>query len=97
MKVTSNWTSGYTAEVTITNSGTTAINGWTLDFDLPATIVNIWNGEISKKTGNRYTIRNLSYNGTIQPGQSVTFGFQATGTGSAARTISNVLLNGRSV
>ncbi len=97
LKVTSDWTSGYTAEVTITNSGTTAINGWTLEFDLPATIVNIWNGEISKKSGNRYTIRNLAYNGTIQPGQSVTFGFQASGTGSAARTISNVVLNGRSV
>ena len=97
MKIASDWGSGYTAEITITNNGATAINGWTLEFDLPATIVNIWNGEITKKVGNRVTIRNMSYNSNIQPGQSVTFGFQASGTGSAARTLSNIVLNGRAV
>ncbi len=97
MKVVSDWTSGYTAEITITNRGTTALAGWVLEFDLPATIVNIWNGEITRRSGNRFTVRNMSYNGTIQPGQSVTFGFQGTGTGAAARTISNIVLNGNSV
>jgi len=97
MRVVSGWTSGYTAEITITNRGTTAMTGWTLEFDLPATIVNIWNGEITRRSGNRFTIRNMSYNGNIQPGQSVTFGFQASGSGALARTISNVVLNGRSV
>jgi chitinase len=90
-----NWGSGFVADVTITNTGTTAINGWTLEFDAPFTITNIWNGKATR-SGSRHTIRNESWNGTILPGQSITLGFQATPGGSSTG-ITNVRLNGQPV
>jgi aryl-phospho-beta-D-glucosidase BglC (GH1 family) len=96
-EIVNDWSNGFVGEITITNTGLMPMNGWTLEFDLPATIVNIWNGEITQKSGNRYTIRNMSYNGTIQPGQSIKFGFQANATGAAGRIMNNVSINGRPV
>jgi aryl-phospho-beta-D-glucosidase BglC (GH1 family) len=85
------WGSGAVMDVKIKNTGTTPINGWTLEFDLAADITNIWNAEIVSHVGTRYVIRMASWNGTIAPGGEVTFGFQATGLG---RTATNVKLNG---
>lgn len=73
------WGTGFVADITIRNTGTTAMNGWTLEFDLAANITNLWSGVIVSRVGNRYVIRNESYNGTIPPGGSITFGFQAAG------------------
>jgi aryl-phospho-beta-D-glucosidase BglC (GH1 family) len=90
------WGSGFVAEMTIKNTGTTAMNGWTLEFDLAADITNIWNAEIVSRVGNHYVIRAASWNGTIPPGGSVSFGFQGTpGLGSTLPT--NVMLNGAPV
>nr|MDT0659771.1 PHB depolymerase family esterase [Micromonospora sp. DSM 115978] len=80
------WNSGLTAAVTITNSNTTSINGWSLAFTLPAgqTITNGWNASYSPSSG-AVTARNVSYNGTIGPNASVQIGFQATHTGNTGR------------
>src|SRR5690606_270039 len=50
-----------------------------------------WNSNITGS--NPYTATNLSWNGNIAPGQSVSFGFQGTKTGGSAErpTISGVL------
>jgi hypothetical protein len=96
LKINDDWGTGYVAEITITNNGTSAINGWVLAFDLPAGIVSLWNGEIVSRVGNRYTVRHRSYNAAIAPGQSITLGFQATPTG-PGRSLSNVVFNGAPV
>ena len=77
------WQGGFTANVTIANTGTTAINGWTLAFTFPGDqkITNAWNG-VESQSGEAVTITNESYNGAIPAGSSTTLGFQGTWTNS---------------
>ncbi|MBO0780729.1 MAG: cellulose-binding domain-containing protein [Ktedonobacteraceae bacterium] len=77
------WPGGFTANLTITNTGSTAINGWTLTFTFPGTqqITQIWNGAYSQQGAN-VTITNVSYNGSIPPGSSVWPGFNGSWSGS---------------
>ncbi|MEO3929597.1 PHB depolymerase family esterase [Micromonosporaceae bacterium B7E4] len=88
------WNAGLTAAISITNRGTSAVNGWTLSFTLPAgqTITSGWNASYSPASG-AVTARNASYNGTIAPNASVGIGFQASHTGNTGRPAS-VSLNG---
>ncbi|WP_433090141.1 cellulose binding domain-containing protein [Dactylosporangium sp. CA-052675] len=81
----STWNNGFTAAISITNTGTSAINGWTLGFTLPAgqSITSGWNATFSPASG-QVSARNVSYNGTLAPGASVDIGFQATHTGNTA-------------
>jgi len=71
--VTNQWNGGFGASLAITNTGTTAISGWNLTFTFAngQTITQLWNGTYTQSGGN-VTITNVSYNGVISPGQSVT-------------------------
>jgi cellulase/cellobiase CelA1 len=75
----SSWNNGFVANVTITNRGSSAWNGWNLGwaFDHNQTITNLWNG-ILTQSGQNVLIRNLAYNGQVAPGASVAIGFQAS-------------------
>ncbi|HEY1176868.1 MAG TPA: PHB depolymerase family esterase [Phytomonospora sp.] len=76
------WNTGLTANITITNTGTAAVNGWSLVFTLPSgqVITSGWNASYSPASG-QVTARNASYNAGIPPGASVGIGFQAAHTG----------------
>ena len=91
--VSDNWGSGFTGAVTVT-AGSSGLNGWTVEFDTPAQIGNIWNAEIVSRTGNHYVVRNVSYNAKVTAGQTVSFGFQAT-PGGASATATNFAVNGQ--
>ncbi|MEU2731865.1 PHB depolymerase family esterase [Streptomyces griseoviridis] len=82
---TSAWNTGLTATVTLTNTGTTAIDGWRLAFTLPSgqTVTNGWNATIAPSSG-AVTATNVAYNGAVAPNASVSFGYQATHTGNSA-------------
>ncbi|NJQ01721.1 cellulose binding domain-containing protein [Streptomyces zingiberis] len=86
------WNSGLTAELTITNTGTTAINGWSLTFTLPGgqTITSGWNASYSPSSG-QVTARNVAHNATIAPGASVGIGYQANHNGNTAKSASFAL------
>ncbi|PZG00820.1 cellulose-binding protein [Micromonospora endophytica] len=88
------WNNGLTEDITVTNTGSSAINGWSLVFTLPGgqTITGGWNASYSPTSG-QVTARNVSYNGSIAPGASVGIGFQATHTGNSGRP-SSFSLNG---
>ncbi|MFF0721670.1 PHB depolymerase family esterase [Verrucosispora sp. NA02020] len=79
------WNTGLTASVTITNTGPTTVNGWSLAFTLPGgqSITGGWNATYAPTSG-AVTARNAAYNGTIAPNASVTIGFQATHGGNTA-------------
>jgi glucuronoarabinoxylan endo-1,4-beta-xylanase len=81
----SQWTGGFVAGVTITNTGSSAISGWTLKFTFPGDqkITNAWNG-LQTQSGEAVSITNESYNGTIAPGANTSLGFQGTWTSSDA-------------
>jgi poly(hydroxyalkanoate) depolymerase family esterase len=76
------WNTGLTSSITIANTGSTPISGWSLAFTLPAgqTITSGWNAGYAP-SGGAVTATNVSYNGSIAPGASVGIGFQATHTG----------------
>ncbi|UBU11027.1 extracellular catalytic domain type 1 short-chain-length polyhydroxyalkanoate depolymerase [Nonomuraea gerenzanensis] len=73
------WNTGFTAAVTVANTSTTQLSSWSLAFTLPAgqTVTSAWNASVSPSSG-QVTARNVSYNATIAPGASASFGFQAT-------------------
>jgi len=88
------WNTGLTSSITIGNSGTTAIDGWSLVFTLPGgqTVTSGWNADYSAAAG-QVTARNVSHNATIAPGASIDIGFQAAHTGNTA-TPTSFTLNG---
>ena len=90
--MTSSWGTGFVAEVTIRNTGTTPLTNWVLEFDVPFSIVDLWNAELLSRAGTRYKLRAKSYNAAIPPGGSITFGFRADG--ALGNGLTNVLLNG---
>jgi endo-1,4-beta-xylanase len=75
----SEWPGNFTAQVVIQNTGTSAINGWSLTFTFPGDqkVTANFNGGFSM-SGENATLTNASYNGTIAPGSSITDGFQGT-------------------
>ncbi|WP_182904212.1 endo-1,4-beta-xylanase [Microbispora sp. H10830] len=74
------WPGGFQSEVTV-RAGSSAVNGWTVKWTWPGgqTISSLWNGTQSV-SGSSVTVRNASYNGSIEAGASTTFGFTANGT-----------------
>jgi endo-1,4-beta-xylanase len=88
------WNTGLTDSITITNTGTTAVNGWTLTFALASgqTITGGWGATYSPTSG-QVTATNAGYNGAIPPGGSTTIGFQASHNGNNAAP-SGFRLNG---
>ena len=62
-------------EIVITNNGDT-VNSWTAKVTVPGNTKQMsqWNG-IFSISGNTMTVKNESYNGTIEKGKSVSFGF----------------------
>ncbi|MGV9904120.1 glycoside hydrolase family 48 protein [Streptomyces sp. NPDC003388] len=79
---TNDWGSGFTADLTITNRGTAAIDGWTLTYGYSGNqkLSNGWNGNWSQ-SGQTVTVKNASYNGTIAAGAAVSTGAQFTYSG----------------
>jgi endo-1,4-beta-xylanase len=76
--VTNEWNTGYTANIRITNTGSSMVSSWSLSWRYAdaTRITNSWNGNVTGS--NPYSANNLSWNSNIAPGQYVEFGFQAT-------------------
>lgn len=62
-------------EIVITNNGDT-VNSWAAKVTVPGNtkLMSQWNG-IFSISGNTMTVKNENYNGTIEKGKSVSFGF----------------------
>ncbi|MGI5240621.1 GH12 family glycosyl hydrolase domain-containing protein [Dactylosporangium sp. CA-139066] len=75
----SEWPGGFTGNVTVTNTGTSPINGWSLGFSFPGDqhITNAWSATVSQ-SGSAVTATNVGYNAQIPPGGNTSFGFQGT-------------------
>jgi endo-1,4-beta-xylanase len=77
----SEWQGGFVANVTINNTGTTTINGWTVTFTFPGDQkeTSAWNAAVTQSGANVSAV-NLSYDATIAPGGNTSFGMQGTWT-----------------
>jgi len=88
------WSNGFVANLTVANTGSSAVNGWALDFTLPSgqAITNSWGATLTGSSG-AVTARNLAWNGSLPVNGSKTFGFQGTYSGTFAAP-STFTLNG---
>lgn len=79
---TNDWGSGFTAELTVTNRGTDALDGWTLTYGYGGnqTLTSGWNG-VWAQSGKTVTVKNASHNGKIAPGAAATTGANFTYSG----------------
>ncbi|MFF9776709.1 glycosyl hydrolase family 18 protein [Streptomyces sp. NPDC013978] len=79
------WGSGFEGKWTVKNTGTTTISSWTVEWDFPSgtTVTSAWDADVTS-SGTHWTARNKSWNGTLAPGASVSFGFNGSGSGSPA-------------
>jgi len=75
----SEWPGGFVATVTITNTGTVSIDGWSVDFTFPGdqAIAHAWNAAVTQ-SGSTVTAANLAYNRVLNPGGATSFGMQGT-------------------
>lgn len=80
------WQGGFTADVTVANTGSSQVNGWKLAFALPSgqQITSAWGATVSPSSGS-VTASNLAYNGQLAPGGQTSFGFQGTYSGTFAK------------
>jgi len=69
--ITNQWTPGFQVALSIDNTSTTAINGWTLGWTFPngQTVTQLWNGAATQ-SGTAVTVKNLNYNANIPAGGS---------------------------
>jgi hypothetical protein len=88
------WQGGFTADVTITNTSSSTVNGWKLAFTLPSgqQITSAWNANVSPSSG-AVTASNVGYNEQITAGGQASFGFQGSHGGTFAKP-SGFSLNG---
>ena len=89
----SDWGSGFEGKWTVKNTGTTQLSSWTVEWDFPSgtRVTSGWDADITS-SGNHWTAKNKSWNGTLSPGASVSFGFNGAGPGAP----SGCKLNGAS-
>ncbi|MFB9235246.1 glycoside hydrolase family 44 protein [Plantactinospora siamensis] len=82
LHVDSDWHSGFTATVTVTNKGSSATKGWRVNWSWPGgqQISNSWNATVTQ-TGANVSATNASWNGSIPKGGNTTFGFLASSAG----------------
>ena len=83
--VVTSWSGGYQLQLTVTNTGTAPITGWTAAFsfaDTAESVTSSWSAAVSQ-SGTRVTALNASYDGSVAAGGSATFGMTVSGSNSA--------------
>jgi chitin-binding protein len=60
LEVGSDWGSGFVGRLVAENPTHTQLREWTIQFDLPRDIVNLWDGELVSHVGDTYVVKNAS-------------------------------------
>ena len=93
-RTTSDWGSGFNGEIVVTNPNNTPLDQWTLEFDFPNSINNIWDAKIASRSGNHYVVKSAGWNDSIAPGGTVSFGFGGS-PGNVKNGPTNFVLKGK--
>jgi cellulase/cellobiase CelA1 len=85
-RITNQWSGGFQADVQLSNTGSSAWNGWSLGWSFAdgQRITQLWNAEYTQ-SGSAVTARNVGWNGGVAAGSSVSFGFTGSWSGTNAR------------
>ncbi|MES2674094.1 MAG: pectate lyase [Pseudomonadota bacterium] len=82
--VTNNWGSGFTGEIKVTNDTTQTVNNWSVSWqESGASVTSAWN--VTLTGANPYTATPSSWNATLAPKATASFGFQASGSAGAPK------------
>ena len=84
------WNGGLEGKIAVTNDLSQTLNPWRIEFDYDRMITDIWDAKLISHGGNHYVIESVSYNKSLAIGQTVTFGFVASGGSGTPR---NYILN----
>ncbi|MFD5519218.1 cellulose binding domain-containing protein [Streptomyces sp. NPDC127066] len=81
-RITNQWQGGFQADVSLTNTGSTAWTGWTLGWSFAdgQKITQLWNADHTQ-SGAAVTAKNVNWNANVAPGSTVAFGFTGSWTG----------------
>ncbi|MGK5684261.1 cellulose-binding domain-containing protein [Actinoplanes sp. URMC 104] len=90
---TNQWSTGFTAEVQVTNGGA-PVTSWTLSWTFAGDqrVTNAWNATVTQ-SGKAVSAASVGWNGSLATGASARFGFQGTFSGANA-TPSEFSFNG---
>lgn len=85
VKVTSDWGTGRNVDLTVTNTSSSPINGWSVTMPWTGSSISMWNAT-GTLAGGRLTATNLSWNASLAPGASATMGMTDNGPFTAPST-----------
>ncbi|MFK4099759.1 cellulase family glycosylhydrolase [Streptomyces sp. NPDC019531] len=87
--VSSDWGSGFNAEVKVTNSGSAALSSWKVTWTWPGAqqVTSMWNASYTQ-SGSTVTATNASHNGAVPVGGSASFGFGGAPGGGGVPSVS---------
>ncbi|GAB4525766.1 MAG: hypothetical protein Tsb0014_05420 [Pleurocapsa sp.] len=73
------WGNGFEGKISITNNSDSNLDSWSLKFDFPNEITNIWNAELVSSENGSYVVSNAAWNREIAAGETITFNFVGNG------------------
>jgi endoglucanase len=78
--LTGQWDGGFQVDVTIRNTGTSTLTGWTAKWTMASGtgLLQLWNATTTV-SGSTITAKSLDWNGSLAPAGSTTIGFTASG------------------
>jgi hypothetical protein len=93
---TSDWGSGFTDTGTITNTSTSPVTGWNVQFNLDPSM-NVESSSFASyaASGNHYTLTSYSWDATIAPGTTQTFQFSGDYGSAGYLAPTGVTINGQ--
>jgi beta-glucosidase len=83
---TNDWSTGFTAAVTVTNTGTATLNPWSLQWTFTGgqLVTQAWSARVTQ-TGSAVSATGETWNTALAPGASATFGFNGSTAGGNPR------------
>lgn len=96
--VVEDWISGFQAAFKLTNTGSQTIANWKLEFDFEPRVSSAWDatcsGGVPTAGVTHYTATPMSWNASISPGATVSFGFVGS-PGNVKKGPQNIVVNGQ--
>ncbi|HAP03828.1 MAG TPA: hypothetical protein DCQ87_07560 [Lachnospiraceae bacterium] len=74
-EVSGKWATGFTAEISMTNTSERTVEDWRLRLPVVNGQVSLWNATLESEKDGMAVIKNAGHNADIAPGSTVTFGF----------------------
>ena len=98
--IRNDWGTGQTDDITIRNTGTSTISGWTVEFDADFGLTGLWDARLVSHSGTHYVFKSIpgSPRAVINSRAQITFGFNTSlDPDTDATAIRNIKLNGQAL